>query len=139
MALPGSHGERDTVRLYQLRGRPPAPDQRGRRPSNYLPRDHADRVTLGRQGRTRRPEFQDTVTVTVAETVAKTVAVAVAGTVPETVTVTVAVTVAAAESVAGHAVDPLHRDVPGTPLCWNVLPAPRRAAHNGATEQSTGT
>jgi len=45
-------------------------EQRGRQPSNFPPRDLADRATLGRQGRPRRPEHPGTVTE--SETVAAT-------------------------------------------------------------------
>ena len=41
-------------------------------------------------------------------------------------------------AVTGHAERTPHRDVPGTQLCRNDPPAPRRAAHNYATWHSTG-
>ncbi len=43
------------------------------------------------------------------------------------------------ETLAGHVENPLHRDVPGTKLCRNHLPAPRHTPHNYATGHSTGS
>ena len=53
------HGE-DAVRIssHSERGRR-SRGQRGRRPSNQPPNDHADRATLGRRRRPRRPSMRD--------------------------------------------------------------------------------
>ena len=52
---PGNLGKRDGVRLFQLRRRPPACEQRGRRPPIIPPSDRAARATLGRRRRSRKP------------------------------------------------------------------------------------
>jgi len=79
----------DPGRLFRLRRRPPAREQRGLRRSGNPPRDHAARATLGRLIRPRRPGFRDIETVAAAATAVAAPSGTVAGTVSATATAAV--------------------------------------------------
>ena len=59
MTMPGNPRRRHREHLFPSAKRPPARGQRGHRPFNPHPNDHADRATLGRQGRPRRPGMRN--------------------------------------------------------------------------------
>ena len=60
MPIPGSHGKRDAVGCSGCEAGRRSREQRGRRPFNQPPRDHAARATPGRRRRPGRPEPPET-------------------------------------------------------------------------------